>query len=189
MREFLDNVLNLHPLVPVVAWLAGLVLLALLSVFVTRRLLLRALHTFTRLTSTRWDDALVEKRVFLKLANVVPAVIIYLGLEFVPFAGDDIRALLRNVTMGYILLMLTVALVSALSAVNAVYEESRSARAKPIKGFVQLLQILVSMIGAVLVIAVLIERSPFLLLSGFGAMTAILILVFRDTLLSLVASV
>jgi miniconductance mechanosensitive channel len=91
--------------------------------------------------------------------------------------------------MGYILLMLTVALVSVLSAINTVYEESRSARAKPIKGFVQLLQIIVSMIGAVLVIAVLIERSPFLLLSGFGAMTAILILVFRDTLLSLVASV
>jgi miniconductance mechanosensitive channel len=76
-----------------------------------------------------------------------------------------------------------------LSAVNAIYETTPAAKDHPIKGFVQLVQIIVWVFGGVLIISALLDRSPLLLLSGLGAMTAVLMLVFKDTILSLVASV
>jgi miniconductance mechanosensitive channel len=69
-----------------------------------------------------------------------------------------------------------------------VYEKREVARSRPIKGYVQLAQIVLSVIGIILIIAMLIDRSPLLLLSGLGAMTAVLLLVFKDTVLSFVAS-
>jgi miniconductance mechanosensitive channel len=96
---------------------------------------------------------------------------------------------MRNVAMGYMVLMLTLALTAMLSAANSIYAASPIAKDRPLKGFVQLLQIVVWIFGGVMIIAAVLDRSPLLLLSGFGAMTAILLLVFKDTILSLVASV
>ncbi|MDX1482753.1 MAG: mechanosensitive ion channel, partial [Woeseiaceae bacterium] len=78
---------------------------------------------------------------------------------------------------------------SQLSAGNAITDRPEMARSRPLTGFVQRLQIVVWIYGGDMIIAALLDRSPLLLLSGFGAMTAILILVFKDTILSLVASV
>lgn len=80
-------------------------------------------------------------------------------------------------------------LTAMLSAANTIYAVTPLAKTRPIKGFVQLVQIVVWILGGVLIVATVLERSPPLLLSGFGAMTAILLLVFKDTILSLVASV
>ena len=76
-----------------------------------------------------------------------------------------------------------------MSALNRIYEADPAARQRPIKGFIQLAQIAIYILGAIIVIAALIDRSPVILLSGFGAMTAVLLIVFKDTLLSLVASI
>jgi miniconductance mechanosensitive channel len=96
---------------------------------------------------------------------------------------------MRNVAMGYMVLMLTLALTAMLSAANTIYSASPVAKNRPLKGFVQLVQIVVWVFGGIMIIAAVLDRSPLLLLSGFGAMTAILLLVFKDTILSLVASV
>ena len=85
--------------------------------------------------------------------------------------------------------MLTMVLSSSLGAANTIYAQTPMAKERPLKGFVQLVQIAVWVVGGVMIIAAILNRSPLLLLSGFGAMTAILLLVFRDTILSLVASV
>jgi miniconductance mechanosensitive channel len=86
-------------------------------------------------------------------------------------------------------LMLTLTLTAALGAANQIYESFPVSRDRPLKGFVQVVQIAVYVLGGVLIIAAVLDRSPLLLLSGFGAMTAILLLIFKDTILSLVASV
>ena len=91
--------------------------------------------------------------------------------------------------MGYMVLMLTLALTALLSAINTIYAASALAKERPLKGFVQLMQIVVWVLGGVMMLAAVLDRSPLLLLSGFGAMTAILLLIFKDTILSLVASV
>jgi miniconductance mechanosensitive channel len=185
----LEQLNAIHPVLPPVAALLVLVLAAVLSDLIVKRLLLKLLRLLVRRTRLTWDDALSQHNVFGRLAQVVPALIIYSGIDFVPALGEALPRLIKNIAMGYIVLMLTLALSATLSAANRIYDGYPIARVRPLKGFVQVLQIVVYVLGAVLIVAAILDRSPLLLLSGFGAMTAILLLVFKDTILGLVASV
>ena len=185
----IDELTKFHPLAPAAAGLLALLLGAIVVDLVAKRLLVRMVRAFSRRSSATWDDALVSHNVFGRLAKVFPALIVYVGVQFVPDLPDGGVQLLRNVAMGYMVLTLTLALSSLLSAANTIYSAMPVARDRPIKGFVQLVQIVVWVLGGVMIVAAVLDRSPLLLLSGFGAMTAILLLVFKDTILSLVASV
>lgn len=180
---------TIHPLLPVgvglVALLAGAVIINLIA----RHVVVRAVRAFASRTSATWDDALVAHNVFGRLVQVVPALIIFIGVPLVPGLPDGGVQLVRNVATGYMVLMLTLALTAMLSAASTIYAASPMAKERPLKGFVQLVQIVVWILGGVLIVSAVLDRSPLLLLSGFGAMTAILLLVFKDTILSLVASV
>jgi len=180
---------TIHPLLPPVAGVLALIVGAVVVDLVAKRLLVRAVRAFAKRSSVTWDDALVSHNVFGRLAQVIPALIVYAGAPFVPGLQEGIVQLMRNVAMGYMVLMLTLALTAMLSAANTIYASSPIAKDRPLKGFVQLVQIVVWIFGGVMIIAAVLDRSPLLLLSGFGAMTAILLLVFKDTILSLVASV
>ena len=178
-----------HPLLPPVVGVLALLVGAVIIDLIAKRLLVGSVRAFAKRSRSTWDDALVTHNVFGRLAQVVPALIFFVGAPFVDGLPDGVVQLVRNVAMGYMVLMLTLALTAALSAANTIYAASPVAKDRPLKGFVQLVQIVVWVFGGVMIIAAVLDRSPLLLLSGFGAMTAILLLVFKDTILSLVASV
>jgi miniconductance mechanosensitive channel len=184
----LDQLSSIHPLLPVVAGSLILLLVAIFADLVAKRLLLVAIRAAATRTRSDWDDALVEHKVFGRLAQIIPAIIVYSGVELVPGLSEADEAIVRNVAGAYMILVITLTLTAVLSAANHVYESRPIARLRPIKGFVQLAQVAIYILGAILVIAALIDRSPVILLSGLGAMTAVLLIVFKDTLLSLVAS-
>ena len=184
-----DQLADIHPLLPPAAGVLTLLLGAFIVDRVTKRILLNAVRRFAARTAVTWDDTFVEFNVFERLVHLAPAVIVFIGIGLIPDIPDGATQVVRNVTMGYMVLMLTLALSSILSAANAIYATTSMARERPLKGFVQLLQIVVWVLGGVLIVATIVDRSPLLLLSGFGAMTAVLLLVFKDTILSLVASV
>jgi miniconductance mechanosensitive channel len=184
-----ERLSSIHPYLPSAAGLLVLLAGAVIINLIAKRFLVSAVRAFAERSKTRWDDALVAHNVVGRLVQVVPALIIFAGLPFVGDLPDSLVQLIRNVTMGYMVLMLTLALTAMLSAANTIYAALPVAKDRPLKGFVQLIQIAVWVVGAVLIIAAVLDRSPLLLLSGFGAMTAILLLVFKDTILSLVASV
>jgi len=184
-----EKLATVHAWLPPLVGLLALLAAAILVDLVVKQVLVRAVRAFAKQTSADWDDALVAHNVFGRLVQVVPALIVFLGIPLVPDLPDGGHQLIRNVAMGYIVLMLTLALTAMLSAANTIYSASELAKERPLKGFVQLLQIVIWILGGVMVIAAVLDRSPMLLLSGFGAMTAILLLVFKDTILSLVASV
>ena len=186
MFEQMDAI---HPLLPPAAGLLALLVAAVIVDLIAKRILVRSVRAVARRSSATWDDALVAHNVFGRLAQVVPALIVFVGVPFVPGLPEGGALLIRNVAMGYTVLVLTLALTAILSAANTIYAVSPMAKERPLKGFVQLVQIVVWIFGGVLIIATVLDRSPLLLLSGFGAMTAILLLVFKDTILSLVASV
>ena len=185
----IEQLASIHPLLPPVVGALLLLIGAAVVNLIAKRLLAGAAHTFARRTSFTWDDVLVEHNVFGRLAQIVPALIVFVGVPFIPDLPEGVLLLMRNVAMAFMVLMLTLALTALLSATNSIYAESPIAKERPLKGFVQLLQIIVWVFGGIMIIAALLDRSPLLLLSGFGAMTAILLLVFKDTILSLVASV
>jgi len=185
----LEQLASLHPLLPAVAGSLILLLAAVLADLVAKRLLLVAVRAVATRTRSAWDDALVEHKVFARLAQLVPAIIIYTGIGLVPDYPAAVEQVVRNVVSAYMILMVALTVTALMSAANQIYESRPIARDRPIKGFVQLAQIAIYILGAILVIAALIDRSPVILLSGLGAITAVLLIVFRDTLLSLVASV
>jgi len=189
LRKMFERLGTIHPLLPPGVGLLALLAAAVIIDLIVKQVLVRTVRAFAKRSSITWDDALVTHNVFGRLVQVVPALIVFVGVPFVPGLPDGGMQLMRNIATGYMVLMLTLALTAMLSAANTIYAASPIAKERPLKGFVQLVQIVVWIIGGVLIVATVLDRSPLLLLSGFGAMTAILLLVFKDTILSLVASV
>jgi miniconductance mechanosensitive channel len=185
----IDYLQQIHPLLPPVAGAVFLLLAAVIADLVIKGIVLRIVQTVAKRSSVTWDDAIVEHNVVGRLVQLVPALMVFVGTPFVPGLPDALVQLTRNVATGYMVLVSTMALTAFLSAGNSIYSSLPVAKTRPLKGFVQLLQIVVWVFGVVLIVAAILDRSPLLLLSGFGAMTAILLLVFKDTILSLVASV
>ncbi len=169
------------------AWSAtalAVILLAIVIHFVVRRVLLSLLSALIQKTKAKWDDALLERRVLHRAAHVAPALAFYwLAGAFPPF-----QDLIERLAMVYMLAMGGLVISALMNTMVDVYRTTDVARNRPIKGFVQLAQIILLVVVVILDIAILFEQSPVTLLGGLGAMTAVLILVFKDTILSLVAS-
>jgi len=180
---------NAPPWMTALLGVGSVVAIALIADLVARRLLIKGVASFTRNTSADWDDHLASHRVLHRLARIPPALVIFYGLSLVPGLAPTIVAVGRNVAMAYAVLLGALAISALLTAANEIYERQPVAKERPLKGFVQLAKIGLFLVAGVLIIAILIERSPVLLLSGLGAMTAVLMLIFKDTILSLVASV
>jgi miniconductance mechanosensitive channel len=185
----MERLAGYHHLLPDLVVIGGLIAVALLAYWIADRVLVSALRAFARRTTHTWDDALIDHHVAGRLAQLVPAFIIYLGIDILPRVDADLEKVLLNVTSAYMILIVTFTVTAILGAANTIYEAQPRSRQRPIKGFVQLVQLIIWIIGIILFVAALMDRSPVLLLSGFGAATAVLMLVFKDTLLSLVASV
>lgn len=166
-------------LLVVVAWLANWVAKRLVL-----RLILRLLgHLPFDLKATHLGS------IVARLSNIVPALIIQGGIKAVPHVPAGMVSLIESLCAAFIILTIAIALSGGLNLFNDLYMRRGDAANRPIKGYVQVGKLLVYAAAAILVIAALMDQSPLLLLSGLGAMAAVLLLVFKDTILSLVASV
>jgi miniconductance mechanosensitive channel len=165
-------------IVLVVAWLAG---------WATRSILKAMGGRVVRRTASGWDDALLRRKVFDRLSYLVPALVIYYGVQLAS-VNDYVTVLVVHATAAVMVLIGVSAATAFLSAVNDMYERRPEARSRPIKGFIQVVQIILFVIAAVVALATLMDRSPLVFLSGIGAMSAVMLLIFRDTILSFVAS-
>ena len=181
--------LERHPRSYTLLSLAALGLLAWLANWLTRHILLRGLRRLVSFTTLARDPDLSPLKVIDRLAHIVPALVLNLGIKLVPDLPDPLVTVVENVCGAFIVLTLALALAAALNLGNALYQRRPDAHQRPIKGYIQVAKIIVYGVAAILVIASLIDRSPLILLSGLGAMAAVLMLIFQDTLLSLVASV
>ena len=172
--------------VPWVQSLIGLGVLALAALavnFLLKKVILRIAAPFLD-TRTRTAD-----KAAARLAMVIPLLLISRGIDVVSNLPDEVMTLVTNVARALIVLSIAMAISKALDYLNELYSRRPEAKSRPIKGYVQVLKIAVYCTAVILMISVLIEESPLLLLSGLGAMAAVLMLVFKDTILSLVASV
>jgi len=192
MNELYSNAqqwLEHYPELYSLTGLSLLLLAAWLANWVVKRILLRGLYRALKATPIGQDGSLHDSRVIARLANIVPALIISAGITLVPNLPKAVVAVTGNVCSAFIVLTIALAISGVLTLLNNVYQKRPNAHLKPIKGYVQVVKILLFAIAAILMVASLIDRSPLILLSGLGAMAAVLMLIFQDTLLSLVASV
>lgn len=181
---------------------AALVVLAWFANWTASRLLNGAVRRLASRTRSTWDDRLIERKVFARMAHVVPALVIYagigpaLGLAGVDVAGADAGAATvlwtaaRRICLTFVVFVAARAFKGFLDAVNDIYNDSYAqAKSRPVKGYLQVLSLVAYLAAAIVAAAVLAGRSPVVFLSGLGALTAVLMLVFKDTILSLAASV
>jgi len=169
--------------------LAALLVACYVLNLILRRGVIPLIQKMTRRTRTSWDDALDEAKVFNRLAQLPPAFLAYHGVAIIPEWSQSLSTGVQRTAMAWMILATTMAAGGFLTAVNAVYSRRPENRERPIKGYVQVLQIILYVAAGIVIFATLMDRSPWLFLSGLGAMTAVLLLVFKDTVLSLVASI
>lgn len=166
-----------------------ILVLAIIVDKVTKQVLLRVVSRLTRKTKSNWDDMILARRVFHRLAHLAPAIVIY---YLIPVALKDtpvLLELLQGATKIYIAIVVLLSLDSFLNALNDIYSTYEISKTKPIKGYIQVVKIVFYSVVAIIIISILIGKSPFTLLAGLGAMTAVLLLIFKDTILGLVGSV
>ena len=159
-------------------------MLCLVAYFITSRILLRTVSHLFKKTSTKFDDILIEQRVFNKLPFLVPLVILYNSKDLLYWNN-----LLDRVILSTIALIFLYSLNALINALNEMFKLTDLSKKFSIKSYTQIGKLLINIFGIIVVIAVLTGNSPVYLLSGLGALTAVLILVFKDTILSLVSSV
>ena len=168
-----------------------LVLAAWLANWLTKRVLLRGIRRALRATVARGEaeGSDVQLRVIPRLANVVPALVIAAGVAVVPGLPEQVVTVVRALCQAFIVLTIALSVSRALDLVNQVYERRADARNKPIKGYLQVAKIIMFVLVAISIVATLVGAQFLHILTGLGAMTAVLMLIFQDTILSLVASV
>lgn len=180
------DLLRAHPELHTLLASTALVFVAWLANWITKRIMVRGLY---RLLRQLRDQPAEDFGVIRRLANIVPALVLSLGVGAIPGLPDAFVSVVRNVCSGFIVLTIALALTAVLDIVNFLYQRRKDAHLHPIKGYMQVLKIVIYVIATILIIATLVDRSPLILLSGLGAMAAVLMLIFQDTILSLVASV
>ena len=151
---------------------------------ITRYVVIKTISHFFKKTSTDLDDILIEKGVFNRLSYLPPLFIIYNLNEIIPEFNFFDRVLLALIAF------IVITSVNAfISAVSEIYSKSKYAGKLNIKSYLQVLKLIVNLFGIIIIIATLSGKSPVYLLSGIGALTAVLMLIFKDTILSLVSSI
>lgn len=170
-------------------WSGIVVVLCVFLYVVTRRYLVGGVRALVRRSRMQWDEVLFEQRVLRRLALVVPLLAAQIGVTWVPGLTPGFEDIVQRLLGAAMILVTALTIVAFLSAAHSLYLRMPVAETRPIKSYIQLAQIFVYLVAAIFIIARLVERSPWFFVSGIGAMMAVVLLIFRDTLLSLVASV
>ncbi len=183
------NWLGTHPVAGTVLGVVAVLLVAYLADVVTRQRVLKLVSLLIKRSQYHWDDVLQEHRVFERLSHVVPGIVVYFGVQFVPGLAADVETFVQRLAAAFIVAVAALTIGAFLSATNEIYRQFEISKTRPIKGYLQVIKIVVYVLGTVVVVATLMDQNPLIFVSGIGAMTAVLMLVFKDTILSLVASV
>jgi len=164
------------------------IILAALADLIVKRIIISAIAALTKRTKNDWDDVFVKQKVFNRLAHLAPALIVYYALQYI-FEAEGLVTFLGNLTQTYMILVVLMVIDSLLNAMHEIYMKLPVSQGRNIKGYIQVVKIIFYFIGVILIIAAFSGETPKALMAGLGAMAAVLMLVFKDTILGFVASI
>ena len=157
--------------------------------YIKKKYVIKLIYRFFKKTSFTWDDALADHKVFNNVAHIVPAIIIRISAPIIFSQFEALLPIVIKLVDIYLIIVGMLILMSFLKAGEYLLAESKLLIDKPVASYFQLLRIVIYIATSLLVISVMISKSPVYLLSAFGALSAIILLIFKDTILGLVASV
>ena len=166
-----------------------LFILSYVTNLIVKKILIRSIRLVIKKTKTEWDDALVENKVFITLSHIAPAIVIYLTTPYVfeDFTGA-IPYILRLVN-AYISIVLIIVIINFLNTLRYYSENTKLFKDNPLDSYFQLVKIVIYIIGGIIILSFLLNKSPLYFFSALGAMTVVLLLIFKDTIMGFVASI
>lgn len=178
-----------YPWLEMLTSLSILIVVAVIATFVAKQFIVKGIRKVIYKISAGRSDIVAQYSVIRRISNIVPALIIMNGIVTVPHLSDRAESFIQVGAQAFIFLTIALAIAEFLNIFNIIYEKNPHSRNKPIKGYLQLIKLLVFVVCGLMVIGTFLQKDVFTLLAGFGAMAAVLMLVFQNTILSLVASV
>lgn len=190
--NFIQNIqewFNQYPWLEMLTSLSIVILLAILANFIAKQIVVRGIRKLiSKMTFTN-SEIISQHSVIRRIANIVPAVVIMNGITTVPHLSDKVESFVQMAAQAFIFLTIALAISEFLNIFNLFYQRNPKSRNKPIKGYLQLVKLIIYVVCALMILGTFLKKDVFTLLAGFGAMAAVLMLVFQNTILSLVASV
>ena len=166
-----------------------LILVTILAYIIAKHVVVRGIrHLITKLKFAN-HDIMSQHSVIRRIANIVPAIVIMNGIVTVPHLSAKMVSFVQMAAQAFIFLTIALAIGELLNIFNLVYQRNPKSRNKPIKGYLQLIKLIIFIVCGLMILGTFLKKDVFNLLAGFGAMAAVLMLVFQNTILSLVASV
>ncbi len=166
-----------------------IILVSLIAFWLTKHFILKGLTAIISRTETQWDDMLLKEKVFNRIAWLAPAVVLYMSIS-IPFEGYDwFINLINGVVLIYMIAIAVLALDAFLNASLAIYTTYEVSDRIPIKGFIQVFKILIYFTSGIFIFSILLNKTPVYLFSGLGALTAVLMFIFKDAILGFVAGI
>ncbi|MEM7164711.1 MAG: mechanosensitive ion channel domain-containing protein [Planctomycetota bacterium] len=172
-----------------VIWVVAILILAVLADLIARRIILGLLRRFASKTETVWDDILLDRKVFAKLSRFAPALVVYAMVPLVFPQFENLAQFVKNVAQIYMLVTLVLVAFALLDSILDIYRRYDVSKRLPIKGFLQAVKIVAVFVGGILALSLITDKSPNFFLGGLGAMTAVLMLIFKDAILGFVAGI
>ena len=168
---------------------ALLVILAIGLDYLCQAIFVGSMKKLAQHTHYQWDSWLLKRKVVHHLVHTIPGILVYALLPLAFIRGKGLLLLSQKICAVYIVFVLLLAINGFILVFLDMYNMRQVNKNRPIKGFMQVLQVLLFFIGGIVIIAILIGKSPASLFAGLGASAAILMLVFKDTILGFVAGI
>ena len=168
---------------------AVVLILSFVVFFIASRIVLRIVVRIALKTKAEWDDKIVRNRALFWVANLAPAIVIYLLAPTALRGWDTAIQIVLGAAQIYVILVALLALDALLNATLEIYDDFPVSREVPLKGFVQVAKLILYLLAAIVVISTLLSKSPVYLLSGMGVLASVLILIFKDAILGFVAGI
>ena len=157
--------------------------------YLCQAILVGGMRKYTKHSPHVWNTLLMKRRVFHNLIHTIPGILVYILLPIAFVRGKELLLISQKICAVYIILSLLLAINGVLLMILDVYSEKAKAKNHPMKGFIQVLQVLLFFVGGIIMIAILVNKSPASLFAGLGASAAVLMLVFKDSILGFVAGI
>ncbi len=167
----------------------SIIILAFIAYFITNKILFRIVIKLARKTKSNWVDIFDRQKVFKRLSHLAPAIVIYYFAEINLVDFPRIASSVQSIAYIYMIFAGMQVLDAFLDALHSAYMTLPVSRARPIKGYVQSVKIIIYAFGIIFILSVIIGKSPGTLFASLGAIAAILILVFKDTILGFVSGI
>lgn len=162
--------------------------LALLADFIAKRIIITAIHSIARKSKNNWDDIFVDNMVFNRLAHLAPAVVVYYSLQYI-FDAPGLVTFVGDVVKSYMVIVILLAIDAVINSLHEIYRQLPVSEGRSIKGYTQVVKIIFYAAAIILIISIFSGKAPGKLIAGLGALAAVLLLVFKDTILGFVASI